>query len=125
MSSSTLDPSSFVGQVATHEEPTAVLDVVTTELQVNDALTRNGIHSLLGVRLAPRHKLLGVLYIGLSDTRAFLPSELGRIVYRNGNQIVRTDLLRRKIQGEAVCADFRHDSRARLRKCNRRKSEQQ
>src|SRR5205085_2580660 len=71
----TIDPLSFAGQVATHEEPTTVLDIVTTELEVNDALTRNGIHSLLGVRLPPRHKLLGVLYIGLSDTRAFLPSE--------------------------------------------------
>jgi signal transduction histidine kinase/CheY-like chemotaxis protein len=76
---STLDPSSFAGQVATHEEPTAVLDVVTTELQVNDALKQNGIHSLLGVRLPPRHKLMGVLYIGLSNTRAFLPNEVRRI----------------------------------------------
>jgi signal transduction histidine kinase/CheY-like chemotaxis protein len=75
----TLDPLSFAGQVATHEEPTAVLDVVTTELQVNDALARNGIHSLLGVRLPPRHRLMGVLYIGLSSTRAFSPREIRRI----------------------------------------------
>jgi signal transduction histidine kinase len=75
----TLDPSSFAGQVATHEEPTTVLDVVTTELQVNDALKRNGIHSLLGVRLPSRYKLMGVLYIGLSDTRPFSPGEIRRI----------------------------------------------
>src|SRR4029077_20582524 len=75
----TIDASSFAGQVATHEEPTTVLDVVTTELQVNDALQRNGIHSLLGVRLPPRYKLMGALYIGLSNTRAFSPSELRRI----------------------------------------------
>jgi signal transduction histidine kinase len=75
----TIDPSSFAGRVATHEEPTTVLDVVTTELQVNDALKRNGIHSLLAVRLSPRDKLLGVLYIGLSDTRPFSPSEIRRI----------------------------------------------
>src|SRR5438477_2393265 len=74
-----IDPLSFAGQIATHEEPTTVLDVVTTELQVNDALKRNGIHSLLGVQLPPRHKLLGVLYIGLSDIRAFSPSEIRRI----------------------------------------------
>jgi len=76
---STLDPSSFAGHVATHEEPTTVLDVITTELQVNDALKRNGIHSLLGVRLPPRHKLMGGLYIGLVDTRPFLPSEIRRL----------------------------------------------
>jgi signal transduction histidine kinase len=75
----TLDPLSFAGQIATQEEPTTVLDVVTTELQVNDALKRNGIHSLLGVRLRPCHKLLGVLYIGLSDTRPFSSSEVRRI----------------------------------------------
>ncbi len=76
---STLDPLSFAGQVATHEEPTTVLDVLTTELQVNDALKRNGIHSLLGVRLRPGHKLMGVLYIGLSNTRAFSSGEIRRI----------------------------------------------
>jgi signal transduction histidine kinase len=75
----TLDPLSFAGQVATHEEPTAVLDVATTELQITDALARNGIHSLLGVRLPPRHRSIGVLYIGLSTTRAFSPREIRRI----------------------------------------------
>jgi signal transduction histidine kinase/ActR/RegA family two-component response regulator len=75
----TLDPLSFAGQVATHEEPTAVLDVVTTELQINEALARHGIHSLLGVRLPPRHRLIGVLYIGLSATRTFSPREIRRI----------------------------------------------
>jgi len=76
---STLDPLSFAGQVAAHEEPLTVLDVFTTELQVNDALERNGIHSLLGVRLRPCHKLMGVLYIGLSNTRPFSSAEIRRI----------------------------------------------
>lgn len=76
---STLDPSSFTGQVAAREEPTAVLDVFTTELQINDALERNGIHSLLGVRLRPCHGLMGVLYIGLSTTRPFSSGEIRRI----------------------------------------------
>jgi signal transduction histidine kinase/CheY-like chemotaxis protein len=75
----TLDPLSFAGQVAAHEEPTTVLDVFTTELQVNDALKRNGIHSLLGVRLRPCHKLMGVLYIGLSNSRTFSSGEIRRI----------------------------------------------
>ena len=76
---STLGPSSFAGQVAAHEEPIIVLDMMTTELQVNDALKRNGIHSLMGVRLPPRHKLMGVLYIGLSDIRSFSPGEIRRL----------------------------------------------
>ena len=76
---STLDPLSFAGQVATREEPTTVLDVFTTELHVNDALKRNGIHSLLGVRLRPCDKLMGVLYIGLSNTRPFSSGEIRRI----------------------------------------------
>jgi signal transduction histidine kinase/CheY-like chemotaxis protein len=74
-----LDPLSFAGQVAAHEEPTAVLNVVTKELQVNDALQRNGIRSLLGVRLRRCHKLMGVLYIGLSHARPFSPGEIRRI----------------------------------------------
>src|ERR1051325_7199837 len=76
---STLDPLSFAGQVATREEPTTVLDVFTTELHTNDALKRNGIHSLLGVRLRPCDKLMGVLYIGLSNTRPFSSGEIRRI----------------------------------------------
>jgi len=74
-----LDPSSLPGQITRREEPTSVMDAATTELKVSDELRRSGIHSLLGVRLAPRHRLIGVLYIGLSETRAFSARERRRI----------------------------------------------
>ncbi len=74
-----LGPASFPGQVASHEQATSVTDAATTELAVSDGLRRSGIHSLLGVRLHPRHRLLGVLYVGLSETRAFSTREIRRI----------------------------------------------
>src|SRR6058998_86589 len=74
-----LAPSSLPGQITRREEPTSVMDAATTELKVSDELRRSGIHSLLGVRLAPRHRLIGVLYIGLSETRAFSARERRRI----------------------------------------------
>ena len=74
-----LGPASFPGQIASHEQVTSVTDAATTELEVSDGLRRSGIHSLLGVRLHPRHRLLGVLYVGLSETRAFSTREIRRI----------------------------------------------
>src|SRR5438128_10998192 len=74
-----LGPSSFPGQIAGHQEPTSLVDAETTELEVSDSLRRSGIHSLLGVRLAPGHRLVGVLYIGLSETRAFSPRQIRRL----------------------------------------------
>ncbi len=75
----TPDPVSFAGQVAVHDQPTAVLDALTTELQVDEVLKQNGIHSLLGVRLPQDHPAMGVLYIGLAERRPFLARELRRI----------------------------------------------
>jgi hypothetical protein len=75
----TPDPLSFAGQVAVHEQPTTVLDTFTTELQVDEMLKRNGIHSLLGLRLPPHDPVFGVLYIGRSDVRRFSARELQRI----------------------------------------------
>jgi signal transduction histidine kinase len=74
-----LDPKSFVGEVATHDEPTPVYDAVTTQLEVPDSLRRSGIHSLLGFRLPPHNDLLGVMYIGISETREFTAREVRRI----------------------------------------------
>jgi len=73
------DTTSFVGRVASHELPTTVLNTVTTELHVDDVLKRNGIHALLGIRIAPHNKLKGVLYVGLATSRPFSPRELRRI----------------------------------------------
>lgn len=74
-----LRPSSFVGQVAENAESTTVLDVATTRLEVNGALRASGVHALLGIRLPPRHALVGVLFIGLSETREFTPREVNRL----------------------------------------------
>lgn len=76
---SSLDPATFAGRIAAHEEPTAVDDVATTELVVSDALRRSGIHSLLGVRLPPLHRIRGVMYVGIHERRSFSSRESRRI----------------------------------------------
>lgn len=73
-----LDPSSFAGQVAGHDTM-SVVDAATIELEVSDKLRRSGIHSLLGIRLPPRLRLVGVLYIGLAERRPFTARELRRL----------------------------------------------
>jgi signal transduction histidine kinase len=74
-----LDPTTFIGQIAAHEEPTAVDDVATTELAVSEPLRRSGIHSLLGVRLPRRLRIHGVMYIGIREQRPFSVRERRRI----------------------------------------------
>ena len=75
----TSDPSSFVLHVAANEEPVAVSNALTAELQVDDVLKRNGIHALLGVRIPGVNKVKGVLYIGFTSSRPFSTRELRRI----------------------------------------------
>lgn len=75
-----LDPKSFVGEIAAHEEPTAMSDATSTQLEVPDLLRRSGIHSLLGLRLPPRDGLIGVVYIGIPEEREFTPREVRRLV---------------------------------------------
>lgn len=98
---SSLDTSSFVGQVAANDETTSMLDAEVTELKVSDALRRSGIHSLLGVRLPPRHRLLGILYIGLTETRAFTPRERHRLESLGQHLTIHLDNAR-------LYADLRH-----------------
>ncbi|WP_224363419.1 ATP-binding protein [Hyalangium versicolor] len=74
-----LGVSSFAGKTAEREEPTTISDVATTTLEVGDALRRSGIHGLLGVRLPPRFKLLGVIYVGTSEERTFTAREGRRL----------------------------------------------
>ncbi len=76
---SRLDSSSFAGRVATNEETTSLWDAEVTELTVSDTLRRSGIHSLLGVRLPPRHRLRGVMYVGVNEKRAFTAREIHRL----------------------------------------------
>jgi signal transduction histidine kinase len=75
----TSDPSSFVLHVATNEEPVAISNALTTELQVDEVLKRNGIHALLGLRIPRMNELKGVLYIGVTGSRLFSTRELRRI----------------------------------------------
>ncbi len=74
-----LDPSSFAGEVAAHEVPTAIHDAAATQLEVPDELRRSGVRSVLGVRLPPRDDLLGVLYIGIAEARPFSGREVTRL----------------------------------------------
>ncbi|MBX3160106.1 MAG: RsbRD N-terminal domain-containing protein [Deltaproteobacteria bacterium] len=73
------EQSSFIGEIAAHEAPTPIYDASSTRLEVPDALRRSGLRSLLGVRLPPRGKLLGVMYVGVSETREFTSRELRRM----------------------------------------------
>jgi len=74
-----LASTSFVGEIAAHAEPTTVYDATATPLEIPDALRRSGVHSLLGVRLPTRNRLLGVMYVGTSGRREFSPREQARI----------------------------------------------
>lgn len=76
---SRLDSSSFAGRIATNEETTSLWDAEVTELTVSKTLRRSGIHSLLGVRLPPRHRLRGVMHVGVTEKRAFTAREIHRL----------------------------------------------
>ncbi|MFL5350822.1 MAG: ATP-binding protein [Hyalangium sp.] len=74
-----LGAASFAGKTAEREEPTSIPNAATTELEVGDVLRSSGIHGLLGVRLPPRFKLVGVMYVGISEERAFTAREGWRL----------------------------------------------
>jgi signal transduction histidine kinase len=74
-----LDPQSFAGAVAASEQPTALADLVSTQLGVPESLRHVGVRSLLGVRLPPHDDLLGVLLIGMAEARPFTSREVARI----------------------------------------------
>lgn len=70
---------SFAAWVAESEQPMALWDVSSTELEVPDALRRSGIHALLGVKLKARSGLFGVVYVGIAEARAFTARETRRL----------------------------------------------
>jgi len=74
-----LTPSSFVGLSASREEATEVPNVEMTELEVSDALRHSGVQALLGIRLPPQRRLIGVMYIGMREPKTFSPRERRRI----------------------------------------------
>lgn len=74
-----LDPTSFVADVAAHGEVTALYDAAAAQLRVPAALHRSGIHSLLGIRLPPNGELVGVMYVGIAEAREFTAREIRRL----------------------------------------------
>ncbi|WP_257449251.1 sensor histidine kinase [Archangium lipolyticum] len=68
-----VDSSSFVARVAASDEAVELADAASTNLEVPETVRRSGVHSLLGLRLWPHGKLLGVLYIGTTQLRPFEP----------------------------------------------------
>jgi signal transduction histidine kinase len=74
-----LGPASFEARVATHDEPTAMYGEISTHHDLPESLAHAGINSLLGVRLPAYNDLLGIMYIGIAESREFTPREIGRI----------------------------------------------
>lgn len=70
---------SLVGLIASRLETTMLADAETTELDVTDTLRHSGIHAVLGVRLPMHDRLLGVMYVGVSERRTFSPRERRRM----------------------------------------------
>jgi PAS domain S-box-containing protein len=67
------DPDSFVRQLAASEEPLTLADATDAHVSLAEGIRRTGLRSLLGLRLWPHGKLLGVLYLGVAETRIFQP----------------------------------------------------
>ena len=75
-----LDSDSFASRVAATEyEPVEASAIASGLIPVSETLRTSGIHSLLGIRLPNHYRLRGVLYVGLTEERAFTPSELRRL----------------------------------------------
>jgi PAS domain S-box-containing protein len=68
-----LEGPSFVAQVAASEEPVYLPDAAVAGELVSQGVRQSGLHSLLGLRLWPHGKLLGVLCIGIPEIRPFEP----------------------------------------------------
>lgn len=75
-----LDPASLEGKIAASGQPTTMYDVVTTPLDVTDALRQSGIATVLGVRLPQHRALVGVMYLGMRRHRSMSPREMRRLV---------------------------------------------
>ncbi len=68
-----VDPSTFLGQAACLEEPLLLPDAARPALAVSEGIRRSGMRSLLGLRLWPQGRLLGVLCIGYAEMRPVEP----------------------------------------------------
>ncbi|HYO68777.1 MAG TPA: GAF domain-containing protein, partial [Archangium sp.] len=68
-----LQAPSFAARVAASEEPVLLPDARTTPWALREEVRHSGLRSLLAARLWPYGKLLGVLTLGVRETRAFAP----------------------------------------------------
>ncbi|HEX8825195.1 MAG TPA: PAS domain-containing protein, partial [Archangium sp.] len=98
---------SFVAEVASSTEILHLPDATTTRLVLGEGVRASGIHSLLGLRMWPRGRLLGVVYLGTTDARPFEPRArrlLETLVERHGLIIDRARLLQELRQTQARLA---------------------
>ncbi|WP_375767337.1 PAS domain-containing protein [Archangium gephyra] len=68
-----VDGPTFVARLAASEEPLELPDAAVAGHAVSEGVRQSGLHSLLGLRLWPHGKLLGVFYLGVAELRPFEP----------------------------------------------------
>jgi PAS domain S-box-containing protein len=66
---------SFVGQLAALDEPLQLTDASAPSEELPAATRRSGLGTLLGVRIQPFGKLMGVLFLGVRSVRPFTPRD--------------------------------------------------
>jgi len=103
-----LSPRSFVAELASSTEVLHLPDATTTHLALGEGVRASGIHSLLGLRMFPRDRLLGVVYLGTTDARLFEPRArrlLRTLVERLALLIDRARLLQELRQSQVRLAE--------------------
>lgn len=70
---------SFLTGIARREEAHYLADAAGAGALVSDEMRHSGLRSLLGLRLYPYGKLMGVLYVGITEVRAFEPRARQRL----------------------------------------------
>lgn len=70
-----LDQASFIPRAATAEEPVYMVNLQRSDTLQSHCLYDSGLKSLLGARLYPNGKLMGVLCVGVKQVRNFEPRQ--------------------------------------------------
>jgi K+-sensing histidine kinase KdpD len=88
----------------------------TSQLEVSEALHRCDVHSLLGIRIAARHHLRGVLYVGIREQRSFTAAEIKRLeaVSRTLAALLDATRLQAALHDRAGEIEIEHDIRERF-----------
>ncbi|GEN11209.1 RsbT co-antagonist protein rsbRD N-terminal domain-containing protein [Myxococcus fulvus] len=73
------------------EHPGSGLEAEATTMEVSDDLRRQGVLALLGIRLATRHALKGVMYVGFDQSRDFTARERRRLEFLSERLTVHLD----------------------------------